>query len=299
MQDTHSIGGGRIFSGGGGVGYGRLRPQHHQALECPRCDSLNTKFCYYNNYNLSQPRYFCKSCRRYWTKGGVLRNVPVGGGCRKARHSKIKPSATITVAAAAVQPQLLQQQHCNQLKENTHSCSKSYSLTADNFNVPATNNNNISGGSTVEASPAITSHSSLINASDSKFYENPNDLGFTEMESFTSLITWSNNETVPFGFGNVFSEQGQWQQLQQQPKTVSTGVEELRMGLLDPTVDIELANLDNRSKGGYYGGFRPLDWEGSGDQGTTLLDLSNGSFDQTYWNQNQWADQDPPTLDLP
>ncbi|TYH04286.1 hypothetical protein ES288_A09G285800v1 [Gossypium darwinii] len=299
MQDTHSIGGGRIFSGGGGVGYGRLRPQHHQALECPRCDSLNTKFCYYNNYNLSQPRYFCKSCRRYWTKGGVLRNVPVGGGCRKARHSKIKPSATITVAAAAVQPQLLQQQHCNQLKENTHSCSKSYSLTADNFNVPATNNNNISGGSTVEAAPAITSHSSLINASDSKFYENPNDLGFTEMESFTSLITWSNNETVPFGFGNVFSEQGQWQQLQQQPKTVSTGMEELRMGLLDPTVEIELANLDNRSKGGYYGGFRPLDWEGSGDQGTTLLDLSNGSFDQTYWNQNQWADQDPPTLDLP
>ncbi|XP_068643352.1 dof zinc finger protein DOF5.6-like [Aristolochia californica] len=61
----------------------RLRPQHDQALKCPRCDSTHTKFCYYNNYSLSQPRYFCKTCRRYWTKGGSLRNVPVGGGCRK------------------------------------------------------------------------------------------------------------------------------------------------------------------------------------------------------------------------
>ncbi|KNA07311.1 hypothetical protein SOVF_173070 [Spinacia oleracea] len=51
------------------------QPQPQQAvLKCPRCDSLNTKFCYYNNYNLSQPRHFCKNCRRYWTKGGVLRN---------------------------------------------------------------------------------------------------------------------------------------------------------------------------------------------------------------------------------
>ncbi|QCD78462.1 hypothetical protein DEO72_LG1g2095 [Vigna unguiculata] len=50
---------------------------------CPRCGSSNTKFYYYNNYSLTQPRYFCKGCRRYWTKGGSLRNVPVGGGCRK------------------------------------------------------------------------------------------------------------------------------------------------------------------------------------------------------------------------
>jgi hypothetical protein len=37
------------------------------AIKCPRCDSPNTKFCYYNNYSLSQPRHFCKTCRRYWT----------------------------------------------------------------------------------------------------------------------------------------------------------------------------------------------------------------------------------------
>lgn len=51
--------------------------------KCPRCESTNTKFCYYNNYSLSQPRHFCKACRRYWTRGGALRSVPVGGGCRK------------------------------------------------------------------------------------------------------------------------------------------------------------------------------------------------------------------------
>ncbi|KAI4322220.1 hypothetical protein L6164_021932 [Bauhinia variegata] len=80
---------------------GKPRPQPEQALKCPRCDSTNTKFCYYNNYSLSQPRYFCKSCRRYWTKGGTLRNVPVGGGCRKNKRSssatsKRAPDQTLT-----------------------------------------------------------------------------------------------------------------------------------------------------------------------------------------------------------
>ncbi|KAL3354324.1 hypothetical protein AABB24_018795 [Solanum stoloniferum] len=57
-------------------------------LKCPRCDSSNTKFCYFNNYSLSQPRHFCKNCRRYWTRGGALRNVPVGGGCRRNKRNK-------------------------------------------------------------------------------------------------------------------------------------------------------------------------------------------------------------------
>lgn len=61
-------------------------------LRCPRCDSSNTKFCYYNNYNLTQPRHFCKTCRRYWTKGGALRNVPIGGGCRKNKSTTVSTS---------------------------------------------------------------------------------------------------------------------------------------------------------------------------------------------------------------
>ncbi|KAI9174211.1 hypothetical protein LWI28_013762 [Acer negundo] len=70
----------------------RLRPPHDQAIKCPRCESTHTKFCYYNNYSLSQPRYFCKTCRRYWTKGGTLRNIPVGGGCRKNKKVASKKS---------------------------------------------------------------------------------------------------------------------------------------------------------------------------------------------------------------
>ncbi|KAI4307164.1 hypothetical protein L6164_030381 [Bauhinia variegata] len=66
----------------------RWKPNIELAPSCPRCASSNTKFCYYNNYSLSQPRYFCKGCRRYWTKGGSLRNVPVGGGTRKNRRGK-------------------------------------------------------------------------------------------------------------------------------------------------------------------------------------------------------------------
>ncbi|XP_042416161.1 dof zinc finger protein DOF3.6-like isoform X2 [Zingiber officinale] len=69
-------------------------PQPEPGLKCPRCDSSHTKFCYFNNYSLSQPRHFCKTCRRYWTRGGALRNIPVGGGCR--RNKRTKPSSTAT-----------------------------------------------------------------------------------------------------------------------------------------------------------------------------------------------------------
>ncbi|KAH9627517.1 hypothetical protein KSS87_016231 [Heliosperma pusillum] len=62
-------------------------------LKCPRCESTNTKFCYFNNYSLLQPRHFCKTCRRYWTHNGALRNVPVGGGCRRNKRSSSKTSS--------------------------------------------------------------------------------------------------------------------------------------------------------------------------------------------------------------
>ncbi|XP_022770617.1 dof zinc finger protein DOF2.5-like isoform X5 [Durio zibethinus] len=70
-----------------------------EQLNCPRCNSTNTKFCYYNNYSLTQPRYFCKTCRRYWTEGGSLRNVPVGGGSRKNKRSTISSSSSSSAAA--------------------------------------------------------------------------------------------------------------------------------------------------------------------------------------------------------
>ncbi|ESQ31680.1 hypothetical protein EUTSA_v10004655mg [Eutrema salsugineum] len=56
-------------------------------LPCPRCNSMETKFCYYNNYNVNQPRHFCKACQRYWTSGGTMRSVPVGAGRRKNKSN--------------------------------------------------------------------------------------------------------------------------------------------------------------------------------------------------------------------
>lgn len=77
-------------------------PQPEVALKCPRCESTNTKFCYYNNYSLSQPRHYCKACRRYWTRGGALRNVPVGGGCRRNKKSKSSNSNNNTSKSTSV-----------------------------------------------------------------------------------------------------------------------------------------------------------------------------------------------------
>ena len=76
---------------------------------CPRCASRDTKFCYFNNYNTAQPRHFCRACRRYWTLGGSLRNVPVGGATRKRPRPPRRPPITRAAAAvAAAAPGLLQ-----------------------------------------------------------------------------------------------------------------------------------------------------------------------------------------------
>ncbi|KAI7753421.1 hypothetical protein M8C21_022808 [Ambrosia artemisiifolia] len=84
----------------------RVRPQKAAAVNCPRCDSTNTKFCYYNNYSFSQPRYFCKSCRRYWTEGGTLRNIPVGGGSRKNKRSSSSSSSSSTTSSSSYSSKL-------------------------------------------------------------------------------------------------------------------------------------------------------------------------------------------------
>ncbi|KAL4585629.1 hypothetical protein LXL04_010252 [Taraxacum kok-saghyz] len=61
----------------------QVAPPSFPPPSCPRCCSDNTKFCYYNNYTVTQPRYYCKDCRRYWTHGGAIRNIPTGGSTRK------------------------------------------------------------------------------------------------------------------------------------------------------------------------------------------------------------------------
>ncbi|GAA0168800.1 hypothetical protein Leryth_016492 [Lithospermum erythrorhizon] len=162
----------------------KARPAE-QGMKCPRCDSINTKFCYYNNYSLTQPRYFCKSCRRYWTKGGTLRNVPVGGGCRKNKRSSSKRtqenptltnndsnpflssltptlsydnySSDLSVAFARLQ----QKQHNGQMLFDDYE-----------FSMMGNNNNNLS----VNPSP-LSSGNGLFDSLRSGFFETPNGFG--------------------------------------------------------------------------------------------------------------------------
>ncbi|KAI3852612.1 hypothetical protein MKX03_025710 [Papaver bracteatum] len=124
--------------GTGGVGASSIRPgsmadrarqaklpQPEQQLKCPRCDSSNTKFCYFNNYSLTQPRHFCKTCRRYWTRGGALRNVPVGGGCRRNKRSKSTSSKSPG----------------NSEQRQSHSSTTSSSIPSNSTNLNTSDNN--------------------------------------------------------------------------------------------------------------------------------------------------------------
>ncbi|KAI3718886.1 hypothetical protein L6452_19771 [Arctium lappa] len=79
--------------------YGSSQPD---PLNCPRCESTNTKFCYYNNYNKTQPRYFCKACKRHWTKGGTLRSVPIGGGRKNKRLGRPNRATSTTTTASRI-----------------------------------------------------------------------------------------------------------------------------------------------------------------------------------------------------
>ena len=79
-----------------------------QNLKCPRCDSEETKFCYFNNSKSSQPRYRCKNCNRFWTHGGKLRDIPSNAAERRAERARdsfistISSPPTVTYAAAEI-----------------------------------------------------------------------------------------------------------------------------------------------------------------------------------------------------
>lgn len=49
---------------------------------------------------LVRARYFCKACKRYWTKGGVLRNVPFGGGGGKNKRGQKSDALMSTTTTA-------------------------------------------------------------------------------------------------------------------------------------------------------------------------------------------------------
>ena len=63
-------------------------PKPDYAVACPRCKSDDTKFCYYNNYNVKQPRFYCKKCCRYWTEGGIVAQRARGRGTEKEEFAQ-------------------------------------------------------------------------------------------------------------------------------------------------------------------------------------------------------------------
>ncbi|MQM17952.1 hypothetical protein Taro_050935 [Colocasia esculenta] len=326
MQDLRSIPGGaagRLFPvpGGGGaagvVGTGaasvgaaaaaaagaldrRLRPHPQQNLRCPRCDSLNTKFCYYNNYNLSQPRHFCKSCRRYWTKGGVLRNVPVGGGCRKSKRSS---SSKVSKSSS------------NGCKDNrrappaapaTASSSDSSSLTANAAEAPAVTQDT----STPPPPPAdLDFYATALLDSINEGTAPPTTAGiFPENGSFTSLIAAvANPDMMGLHFGSP--PELHLTPVVQQPKATlpqpRTGLLEDEIGMpgipvMDRYVD-QIAHIEyvlpppaqGRSAAGPP--LATLDWpRGVDTPGLFEADVDRGG----YWNQSQWGEIDP-SLFLP
>ncbi|XP_076926690.1 dof zinc finger protein DOF5.4-like [Bidens hawaiensis] len=292
MQDIHSVvvgggGGGRLFDGGGGGGGGdrRLRPHHHhgngpQVLKCPRCESLNTKFCYYNNYNLSQPRHFCKSCRRYWTKGGVLRNVPVGGGCQKAKRSKPKSGSKNPSSDAG------DRKSSNSQNSSSESSSLTATTTAANTTVAAAevvnvNVNTINNPSSSTGFYNIIPPSSVPNPS----FENN---VFSEIGTFTSLIT-SSTSSLPIGFnlsGDISPFRQQWMQAEDM-KVLETSP----LGFMDgDTSANEFSGLQSKTSTGVVG-LGTEDWNNGTDQ--SLFDLTGTVDDQSYWiNQTHWNEDD-------
>ncbi|XP_022953323.1 dof zinc finger protein DOF3.6-like [Cucurbita moschata] len=149
-------------------------PQPEAGLKCPRCESTNTKFCYFNNYSLTQPRHFCKTCRRYWTRGGAMRNVPVGGGCRRSSKRSSKggsnrskspagsSTSTSTVSSNSCTTDIISHQlgpppptHFPFLAPNLHNLSDfgNIGLNFEGLQIP-----NSSGGESTILSSGITDH---------------------------------------------------------------------------------------------------------------------------------------------
>ncbi|XP_024189477.1 uncharacterized protein LOC112193526 isoform X2 [Rosa chinensis] len=60
------------------VGFRKL-----QKLQCPRCESNNTKFSVLKAKRISAPRYHCKNCKMEWTLGGEIRKPIVLGGVNR------------------------------------------------------------------------------------------------------------------------------------------------------------------------------------------------------------------------
>lgn len=75
---------------------GKAEMMHEPDQKCPRCGSMDTRFCYYNNNKTYQPRYICKGCKRFWTLGGVVRKS------RSKGHGSVDLEPSTIVSAGGI-----------------------------------------------------------------------------------------------------------------------------------------------------------------------------------------------------
>lgn len=100
-------------------------------LRCPRCGSLDTRFRYFNNLSRAQPRYHCYSCKRQWTFGGSLRNVPIGGRPRIGKPIKASSSTGGGPISQPPQPLLSEGEGHQQSSRSTTAMAAMFSQNFD------------------------------------------------------------------------------------------------------------------------------------------------------------------------
>ncbi|CAN6454504.1 unnamed protein product [Victoria cruziana] len=296
---------------------GGLKNPTDPALKCPRCDSSNTKFCYYNNYSLSQPRHFCKTCKRYWTRGGTLRNVPVGGGCRKnkrakkinANHDHGISSSHLEPASAPANKVCSSQSILPPSSLPVASLRSASSGSATTANTIATTNLQ----SSIFLNPEFSSNGSLLSSLKSLL---PSALGFSGKEntpefSFLLSQTGMNNtvlqlpssaslfpvttfphlanplENLNGQASNDTISEANWKQVQQQ--NFFLPLEELGTAVAQPNVTegtlrnmgVKIEKESNR--------MCDLDWQ---DSNHGMFETSNNSEPSVYWNTGlgSWPD---------
>ncbi|XP_009627605.1 dof zinc finger protein DOF2.4 [Nicotiana tabacum] len=209
---TH-VGGGGTIRPGSMADRARLAniPMAEAVQKCPRCESTNTKFCYFNNYSLSQPRHFCKTCRRYWTRGGALRSVPVGGGCRRNKRSSSSTKATNNNINTSKSPtSSTSTGGCRQIATNSGSTSNNNSFSSP------TSAASLLGLMTPQIHHPLRFMSPLGQLTDHHFTPNDNNINmnYSAINSSLSAPVAGNNESMNFQLG-MGGNLEQWR-LQQQ-----------------------------------------------------------------------------------
>ncbi|XP_074267953.1 uncharacterized protein LOC141591498 [Silene latifolia] len=225
MGMLNGIGGGGV-GGGGSVGPGaqqiransmseRARlakiPPPEVPLKCPRCESNNTKFCYYNNYSLTQPRHFCKTCRRYWTRGGALRNVPVGGGCRRNKRTSSNNSNNKTSSGGGGGGGAMSAKSGLSLTPQSTMVNGDHHLVSDSRGI---NVNSLSGSGNGMSFMASLQNIAQLGGMSNNMMSNIAQLAFSPNSNTTPLGGVGSGVGAGVGYNLGFPQQQQQQQVQ-------------------------------------------------------------------------------------